>query len=54
MQLLNAMRSIMHGLPRNARFRTGLNDQYMERLRGMKGEGDGNPDVREVVRHIRQ
>ncbi|KAJ1418983.1 hypothetical protein B484DRAFT_453542 [Ochromonadaceae sp. CCMP2298] len=48
MQMLNAMRSIMHGLPRNARFRTGLNDQYMERLKAL-GEGGGNPDVREVI-----
>lgn len=45
--LLNAMRNIMHGLPNVQKFRTALNDVYMEKLRGMNG--DPNPSVREVV-----
>lgn len=45
--LLNAMRNIMHGLPNVQRFRTALNDVYMEKLRGMNGEP--NPRVRDVV-----
>jgi tRNA-dihydrouridine synthase A len=45
--LLNAMRNIMHGLPNVQRFRTALNDVYMEKLRGMNGSP--NPRVRDVV-----
>lgn len=45
--LLNAMRNIMHGLPNQQRFRTALNDVYMEKIKGING--DPNPSVREVV-----
>lgn len=45
--LLNAMRNAMHGLPNVQRFRTALNDVYMERLKGMNGEP--NPSPRDVV-----
>jgi hypothetical protein len=45
--LLNAMRNIMHGLPNVQRFRTALNDVYMEKLKGMNGSP--NPPVRDVV-----
>lgn len=45
--LLNAMRNIMHGLPNVQRFRTALNDVYMDKLRGLNG--DPNPPCRDVV-----
>lgn len=48
--LLNAMRNIMHGLPNVQRFRTALNDVYMDKLRGLNG--DPNPSCREVVRKL--
>ena len=48
--LLNAMRNIMHGLPNNQRFRTALNDVYMEKIRGINGTP--NPSCRDVVSYL--
>lgn len=48
--LLNGMRNVINGIKHVNKFRTALNDIYMEKLKGLNG--NPNPSTREVVSNV--